>query len=282
MGNKNFPTLLKEIPNPPKKIYYRGEFALDDWPHIAIVGTRKATTQGRQIAKKIAKELASAGIVIVSGLAMGIDTAVHEGALESKGRTIAVLANGLDWIYPKQNEKLGKGILESGGAIISEYPAGTPALKEHFLARNRIVSGLSLGVIVVEAPIGSGALSTANHALEQNREVFVVPGPLNNENYAGSHALIRAGARLVTGAGEVLEDLNLSSLASPQQSLPIPDLNLDEKQKAILAVLKNVGEPVDIDKIGELMKIDVSTINRSLTFLLIKNLIKEEAGRYHL
>lgn len=282
LGDEKFPAILKEIPRPPEKIYCLGKFETDNRPHIAIVGTRKATTQGQQIAKKFAKELASAGIVIVSGLAMGIDTAVHEGALESNGRTIAVLANGLDWIYPRQNEKLGKRILESGGAILSEYPAGTPAYKDNFLARNRIVSGLSLGVIVVEAPVGSGALSTANHALEQNREVFVVPGPLNNENYVGSHALIRAGARLVTGAGEVLEDLNLSSLAALQQSLPIPDLHLDEKQKAILAVLKNVGEPVNIDKIGELMEIDVSTINRSLTFLLIKNLIKEEGGRYHL
>ena len=275
------PPLLKEIPNPPKKLYHLGNFEKDDRPHIAIVGTRKATASGIAIARSFAKELASAGAVIVSGLATGIDTAAHEGALDAKGKTIAVLGNGIDWIYPRQNEKLAKRILESGGAIVSEYPAGIGTLKHQFLERNRIVSGLSVGVIVIEAPQKSGALSTASHALEQNREVFVVPGPLNNENYAGSHGLLRAGARVVSKPADVLDDLNLLSPAAPAQ-LSILESGLDDKQKTILAVLKHAGEPVSVDKIGELMESDVSTISRGLTFLLIRGLIKEEAGRYYL
>lgn len=277
-GEKKYPALLKEITNPPLKLYCRGSFENDPRPHVAIVGTRKATLNGREIAKKFAKELAARGIIIVSGLAMGIDTAAHEGTLEAGGKTIAVLANGLDWIYPRQNERLGEKILETGGALVSEYPPGTPAYKDNFLARNRIVSGLSLGVVVIEAPEGSGALSTANHALEQNREVFVVPGPINSENYAGSHSLLRAGARLITKPEEALDDLNLAPAISSQQELPV--LNLDEKQKEIINVLQKAGRPISIDKMSELLKIDVSDISRSLTFLLIKGLIKEEAGRY--
>lgn len=281
LGEKNYPSLLKEIPDPPKKLYYRGDFQNDSRPHVAIVGTRKATAAGLQLAKKFARELSARGIVIVSGLAMGIDTAAHEGALETKGKTIAVLGNGLDWIYPKQNEKLGNRILETGGAILSEYETGTPAYKDNFLQRNRIVSGLSLGIVVIEAPVQSGSLNTASHALEQNREVFVVPGPLNNENYAGSHALLRAGARLVTKPEEILEDLNLSSGSDKQQNLFANNPGLGEQQRTILTALQNSGEPVSVDKIRELTKMDVSTINSNLTFLLIQSIVKEEGGRYY-
>lgn len=279
-GDKNYPAALKEIPNPPLGLFYRGELTNSKNPHVAIVGTRKATLHGKRIAKKISQDLATAGCVIVSGLAMGIDTAAHEGALEAKGRTVAVLANGLDWIYPRQNEKLAEKILSEKGTIFSEYPVGDSARKENFLARNRIVSGLSLGIVVIEAPEGSGALSTASHALEQNREVFIVPGPLNNENYIGSHKLIRAGARLVTSAADILDDLNLESL-TVKQRLPIDSL-IDQKQKEIVIALKSAGEPLSIDKISELIKIDVSTINRNLTFLLIKGIVKEESGHYYL
>lgn len=279
-GEKNYPSLLKEIPDPPKKLYYRGDFQNDVRPHLAIVGTRKATAAGLQLAKKFAKELAARGMVIVSGLAMGIDTAAHEGALEAKGKTIAVLGNGLDSIYPRQNEKLSNKILEVGGVILSEYEIGTPAYKDNFLQRNRIVSGLSLGILVIEAPTQSGALNTASHALEQNREVFVVPGPLNNENYLGSHALLRAGARLVTKPEEILDDLNLSPGSDKQQNLFVNNPGLNENQKALLTVLQRTGEPVSVDKIQELTKMDVSAINRNLTFLLIQSIVKEEGGRY--
>ncbi len=172
------------------------------------MGTRKATSQGRFIAKEIAKKLSEMGMVIVSGLAMGIDTAAHEGALAGAGRTIAVLACGLDNIYPRQNENLAKKIIGTGGAVISEYPVGTEAFKNQFLERNRIVSGLCIATIVVEAPRESGALVTARLAAEQGREVFVFPGPTNHPNYHGSHKLIRDGARLVSSIDDILEDLN--------------------------------------------------------------------------
>ncbi len=282
LSDKNYPILLTEIPVPPGTIYYKGVLPDSDQPHIAIVGTRKATATGLAIAKKLARELAEAGAAIVSGLALGIDAAAHEGALAGKGKTIAVLPVGINRIYPAQNENLAKQILEMGGGIISEYEPGKPSLKNHFLERNRIVSGLSVGVVVVEAPEKSGALSTAAHALEQNREVFVVPGPVNHDNYKGAHALLRAGARLVTNAAEILDDLNLAPAHTQQTLLYMKEAGLNDDQRAVLAVLRSSGEPVDVDKIRDLTKIDISVVNRNLTLLLIQGIVKEESGRYFL
>src|SRR3989344_6570469 len=160
-ADKNFPALLKEIPWSPHGLYMRGAELNDADKLIAIVGTRKASSHGKKIATQFARSLAENGLTVVSGLALGIDAAAHEGTLEAKGKTIAVLANGLDGIYPRQNEKLAEKILESGGALISEYPIGAPSLAHRFIERNRIVSGLSLGTIIVEAPKESGALATA-------------------------------------------------------------------------------------------------------------------------
>ena len=175
LSDANFPEPLKEIHCPPLGIYVRGEIGRAQTPSLAIVGTRKSTEEGKETARAFARELASRGVRIVSGLALGIDAAAHEGALDAKGHTIAVLGNGLDQLYPRNNERIAKGIIASGGAIISEYPLGTPPLPHHFLERNRIVSGLTQGVLVIEAPKESGALATARFALEQNRYVFVVP-----------------------------------------------------------------------------------------------------------
>ncbi|MDP2650618.1 MAG: DNA-processing protein DprA, partial [bacterium] len=206
---EDYPFLLKEIPNPPKQIYVRGVVPDLRLPAVAIVGTRKATTAGIGIAEGVAADLASRGITIISGLAMGIDTAAHRGALGVRGRTVAVLGNGISEIYPAQNERLAEEILETGGAIISEYPPGEPSFRGNFIHRNRIISGLSVAVVIIEAPLRSGALSTAGFAAEQGRNVFVVPGPVTHPNYVGSHALIRDGATLATGAADILEDLGL-------------------------------------------------------------------------
>lgn len=276
--DENFPEPLKEIPGAPLALYYKGNF-FDENPRVAVVGTRKATFVGREAAKKFASELAGRGITIISGLAIGIDTAAHEGALAAGGKTIAVLANGLDWVYPRQNERLAGRILENGGALVSEYPLGSESLPHRFLERNRIISGLSSGAVVIEAPDGSGSLATANCALEQNREVFVVPGPIGSENYHGSHSLLRAGARLVADPLDVLEDLNLQGLIGKQiksRGTPL----LEEKQELIVGLLKEAGQPLTVDKIHEITKIEIPLIGRSLTFLLIKGLIKEEGGRY--
>ena len=221
-------------------------------------------------------------MVVVSGLALGIDAAAHEGALAAGGKTIAVLPVGLDRVYPPQNTALSERILEKGGTLISEYDPGTPSLKNHFLERNRIVSGLCRGIVVVEAPEKSGALSTASHALQQNREVFVVPGPVNNLNYIGSHGLLRAGARVVTKAAEILDDLNLVGPESAANTLALVWNDLDQNQQTIVGAIREAGEPLNVDKIGDLTTMDVSAINRNLTMLLIRGIVKEEGGRYYL
>lgn len=276
-----FPELLAEAHDKPTAVYYRGTLPSGKDRKVSIVGTRKATVVAKEFAERISGELAQSGVSIISGLAMGIDTSAHEGALNIGGKTIAVLANSLDSVYPRQNESLAKRILESGGCLISEYPLGSETLPHRFLERNRIVSGLSPATIVIEAPEDSGSLVTANLALEQNREVFVVPGPVRHENYYGSHKLIRAGARLVTSAAEVLEDLGWQSEASQAASLlELPLAKLAPAEKAIFNVLHSAGEALSVDKIQEITKMSVLEVSRSLTFLQIKGLIKEDGGLY--
>jgi len=282
---QNFPRLLREIPNPPPRIFVLGNF-FDDaapdppggGPKIAIVGTRKATSQGRSLAKEIARKLAEKGIIIVSGLAMGIDTAAHEGALFGNGKTIGVLACGLDNIYPRQNENLAKKIIETSGAIISEYPAGMPALPNQFLERNRIVSGLCVATIVIEAPRESGALVTARLAAEQGREVFVFPGAVNNLNYYGSHKLIRDGARLVSSVEDILEDLNIGTPDAPRTS-NVQNIK-DENQLLIFKTIQEAGQAVSIDKIIGLTKLEPQAVNQSVAVLIIQGTIKETEKGY--
>ena len=289
LKDSDYPSLLREIPDPPAVLYVLGDLPDEKIPRLAIVGTRKATPSGCLIAKVLAKELSEAGFIIVSGLAMGIDTAGHEGVLASRGKTIAVLGNGLNGIYPRLNKNLAEQILELGGAIISEYPPNEPAFPSNFLARNRIVSGLCLGTIVVEAPERSGSLVTARLALEQNREVFVVPGPANHPNYAGSHQLIREGARLVVSAKDILTDLNINP--------PIPEKKFSPAEESILRIFpknnsdaqrdrspdqKRRGKMLSVDKIIELTKLDSQTVNKTIAFLIIKGEIKEVLGRYSL
>jgi len=269
-----YPFLLKQIPGSPAALYTLGNFPDEKLPRLAIVGTRKATPNGCLIAKTLAKELSEAGCVIVSGLAMGIDTAAHEGAVSANGKTIAVLGNGLNEIYPRQNSNLAEKILELDGMIISEYAPDQPAFPSNFLARNRIVSGLCLATIVVEAPERSGSLVTARLALEQNREVFVAPGPANHYNYAGSHQLIREGARLAVSAQNILEDLNIKPITPKEDFSP-------EEEIVLELFLKN-KKSLSIDKIIELTKLDSQVVNKTIAFLVIKGIIKETLGKYSL
>ena len=286
-GNDYYPRLLKEISDAPEKIFVLGNFQnkqFADNLKISIVGTRRATSEGKALAKELAKKLSEKGIIIVSGLAMGIDTAAHQGTVEANGRTIGVLANGLDSIYPAQNENLAEKILESGGAIISEYPPGTPALPHQFLERNRIVSGLCDATIIIEAPERSGSLVTARLAAEQGREVLVFPGPLHHPNYKGSHKLIRDGARLVASIGDVFEDLNLNTQESKKenikrQELPLTNFETDE-EKLIFATIKNSNKPLDVDKITKLTKLEPQKANQAIAFLIIKGIIKETEKGY--
>src|SRR3989344_4285733 len=245
ISDTEYPPLLKEILNPPKELFVRGILPNIDKTCIAIVGTRKATSEGRALAKKIGKLCAENGIVVVSGLAMGVDTAAHEGALEGNGETIAVLGCGIDKIYPAHNENLGRKI-ETHGALISEYPIGASTFRYKFLERNRIVAGLSIASIVIEAPAKSGALVTARLSAESGREVFVFPGTALHPQYRGSHALIRDGARLVNSFEDILEDLEpILFLHSSAQSTP-PLFNLEianEKERNAFVSKKSVSEP---------------------------------------
>jgi DNA processing protein len=282
-----YPSLLKEIPKPPSPLYFLGALPAPGDVLVALVGTRKATREGMLFAKQMGNELAKAGVVVVSGLALGIDGAAHEGVVAAHGRTIAVLASGLDLVYPRLHENLAHSILENGGTIFSEYKRGAPALPHQFLERNRIVSGLSVATVVIEAPLHSGALVTAKFALEQGRELFVVPGPANHPNYRGSHLLLRNGARLVTSAAEILEDLE-NAIANYQLTLPLSGKKnplsgmKDKADILIVSALQNSPEPLSVDNLAENTNLELHIVNQHLTFLTLQGIIEEKSGRFHL
>jgi DNA processing protein len=201
-----YPPLLREIFDPPIVLYTRGEKWNAESPQLAIVGTRRPTPYGIQCAERLSEDLAARGLAVVSGLARGIDSAAHRGALRGGGVTYAVFGSGLDFVYPRENRKLAE-LVEKNGAVISEFPLGTPPSPQNFPIRNRIISGMSLGVVVVEAAEYSGSLITVRLALEANREIFAVPGSITSANSFGPHALIRQGAKLVSGWQDVVEEL---------------------------------------------------------------------------
>lgn len=205
--DEDYPYLLKQIYDPPSVIYIMGNKKILSQNGIAIVGSRNCSLYGQKIAKYLSYQLAKKGIHIISGLARGIDTFSHIGTLQAKGKTIAVLGSGLDVIYPPENEKLAEKIVESGGCLVSEYIVGTKPLGEHFPARNRIISGLASGVVVVEASEKSGSLITVDFALEQGKNVYAVPGNINSPNSLGTNSLIKQGAKIVTNVEDILEDL---------------------------------------------------------------------------
>lgn len=209
LGEAGYPKLLSEITDSPPYIHVKGELDLSR-PLIAIVGTRKATPSGQKTALEFSKALCERGFGVVSGLALGIDACAHQGVLGANGYTIAVLGNAIDDVYPLENKGLADQIIQSGGAIISEYGPGEATEKNNFIERNRIVSALSIAVLVIEAPIHSGALVTARTGGEQGKDVFVVPGSIGDPNFEGSHKLIRDGAVLVSSVEDILEDLHLT------------------------------------------------------------------------
>ncbi len=204
---------LAEIHHPPGQLFYRGEVDfLSTQICVAVVGTRRASPYGLHMAWKLAMELAEAGVAVISGLALGIDGAAHRGALRAGGKTAAILGCGLDRIYPREHTLLADAIVRAGGAILSEYPAGSAIHKSNFPQRNRLVAGLCRGVVVIEAPQKSGALITADLALTQNREVFAVPGPADQQSFGGCHWLIQQGAKLVTSAQDILDEVSQTAV----------------------------------------------------------------------
>jgi DNA processing protein len=273
--DENYPKLLKEIYDPPTIIYVKGRILPEDEKALAIVGTRMPTPYGQQATSHLAGQLAQAGLTIISGLARGIDTLAHLSALQNKKRTIAVIGSGIDMasIYPPSNRKLAEKIAQNG-AVISEYPIFSPALKHHFPARNRIISGLALGALIIEAKEKSGALITAKHALEQNREVFAVPGSIYSPTSAGPNNLIKIGAKSVTDIKDILEELNLKNLTEQIQTRSVVPDN-DEEAK-ILSLLSD--EPTHIDKIVNETKMNTASVNAAIVLMEMKGKVRNLGG----
>lgn len=314
MDDTLYPPLLAEIYDPPIILYVRGELREEDRYAVAIVGTRKASTNGAKIAYQLAFDLAKRGITVMSGLAVGIDTAAHKGALDAGGRTIAVLAFGHDQIFPSSNIGLLNQIIKHGCAI-STFPMRVRALRSNFPQRNRILSGLCIGTVVVEAPAGSGALITAKYAAEQGREVFAVPGPAGHPNSRGPHELIREGAKLVEGVEDIIVELHLppalrqnpplqhpkpkeisdplqfpelqkDTAPSPQPKRQIPSTHpleshiknqLSDIEKKILGVLHSEGSFVD--EIAHECRTSIAEALSCLTMLELKGLVRQLPGK---
>lgn len=271
------PEHLTEISDPPKTIFTTGRPLEKNFLGIAIVGTRKPTSQGAALAFEIAGKLGRMDIPVISGLALGIDSAAHEGCLASKGRTVAVMGGGLDRIYPDSNRGLAERIISGGGSLVSEYPPGTSPRKYQFLARNRIVAGLSSAVIVIEAPERSGSIATAGYAAEYGREVLVFPGNTFHMNYRGSHALIRDGARLVSSFEDIIEDLRLSK-ESPSSARTLPGMSA--LSAAVFKAVADSPAPLPVDKIMTLIKLEPREIASALTELTLDGLVIESVEGY--
>ncbi len=266
--DNKFLQIISDIVLMPTKLYYIGTLPQKRLPTVAIVGTRKPTAYGKEVTSKLASSLASRGVVIVSGLALGVDAIAHRAALDTGGTTIAVQANGLSKIYPRSNEMLGRAIIEKGGAIISEYEPNMPAMAHQFLERNRIVSGLADAIIITEAAIKSGTMSTASHALAQGKEVFVVPGNITSPMSAGCNELIKQGAQPITSAEDVLQVI-APNLKSGQIKLALGD---NEAQSKILQLISSGMR--DGDEIRTTCKIPTNDFLAELTLLEINGSIR--------
>lgn len=281
--DKNYPKLLKQLPQSPHLLYVRGNLPKDNQVCIGVVGSRKYTSYGKQACEKIVSGLASCGISIVSGLAIGIDSIAHQSALDSGGATIAVLGTGIDdkTIYPAQNFNLAKNILKNNGALISEFAPETKAMPYHFPMRNRIVSGLSKGVLIIEASEKSGSLITASLALEQNRDVFAVPGQIFSENSRGTNNLIKQGAKIVSGAEDIIEEYAelIPQLDKNILTDKLPLLNISEDENKILKLLS--PEPLELDQLLKSANIPANQFNSILTMLEIKGIIRNQKGKIY-
>lgn len=298
MEDPRYPPALAEIYDPPLALFVRGELHEADQHSVALVGTRKPSPYGWQMANKLGRDLAARGITVVSGMASGTDTAAHQGALEAGGRTIAVLGCGVDTVYPAENAELMHRIIAQG-AVISSFPMGVKPSSGHFPNRNRLISGLTLGTVVVEAPRSSGALITARRAAEQGRDVFAVPGQVGNQNSLGPHALLREGAKLVETVDDILVELAVPTASRqpaprnetkpaveaphaidpvPRDSpVPAPSIPVNDQEKDVLSMLSRDGSFVD--EIALACRLSVSEALSTLTMLELKGLVRQFAGK---
>lgn len=276
-GDGSYPALLAEISKPPKKIFVLGNAEqladAQQKPIIAIVGTRRPTQYGKEVAYTLARDLALRGVVVVSGLALGIDAAAHKGALEGGGKTWAVLGSGIDNIQPVYNRKLAEDIIRAQGLIISEYPGSTDATKWTFPERNRIVAGLSSAVIVVEAPIRSGALITARLALDANREVGAVPGEVFSVQSGGTHMLLREGAAVIRDANDILELVGVATLGD--------ETKVDKLDDIAQNILHSLNVPKTVDEIAHAVGKNTAVLGEYLSSLEIEGIIENKGGVFH-
>ena len=272
-----YPELLLQIHDPPPVLYVRGELTAEDTWAVAVVGTRNASNYGREAAKVLASDLARAGVTIVSGLARGIDSEAHRAALDAGGRTIAVLGSGLDVIYPWEHRKLASEITEHG-ALVSEYALGVQPEAANFPPRNRIISGLSRGILVVEAGERSGALITADFAADQGRDVFAVPGSIFQRGSQGTNRLIRDGAAPVFSAADLLEALNLTAVATHVEAQML--FPADETEANLLNVLAN--EPIHVDEVGRATGLSIAVVSSTLALMELKGLVRQVGGMQYI
>jgi DNA protecting protein DprA len=279
INDSNYPEKLRYIYDPPLVLYTLGKLLVDE-PQIAVVGSRRASSYGMNMSEKISFSLSKAGLTITSGMARGIDSKAHLGALDAGGRTIAVLGCGVDITYPYENRDLMKRIIKNG-AVISEFMPGTPPLPINFPSRNRIISGMSMGTLIVEAGEKSGSLITANYALEQGREVFAMPGNIDSKNSFGTNRLIRDGAKVVLELEDILDELKISYKANnsfyKKRKVDVSDMDNDEAK-----VLKKLGdEPMHIDKIAGVCEMSIGTVYSVLIMLELKGFVKQLPGKMY-
>ena len=272
-NDADYPPQLKSIAAPPPLLYVKGAFApADEWA-MAVVGTRKATAYGRDVTRSLVGDLARSGVTIVSGLARGIDAAAHQAALDAGGRTIAVLGHGIDFIYPPEHRKLAAHIIEQG-ALVSDYPVGTAPEGKNFPPRNRIISGLSLGVLVVEGGDTSGAGITASFAMEQGREVFAVPGNILQRSSRLPNKLIQEGATPVLKVDDILEPLNLTMVAQHAEARQV--IPADAMEAKLLTLLS--AEPVHIDDIRQETGLPIAEVSSTLALMELKGMVRQVGG----
>jgi DNA processing protein len=270
--DEGYPAALGALNNAPPVLYLKGALTEADAWALAVVGTRKATVYGRRVTEQLVDTLARSGLTIVSGLAKGIDAAAHRAALEAGGRTIAVMGCGVDVVYPADHRELAQAVASSG-AVLSEYPLGTRPEAGNFPPRNRVISGLSLGVLVTEAGEGSGALITADYAVNQGRDVFAVPGNVLSPGSRGTNRLIQDGAKLVMGAEDILEELNLGMAVQQAEAREV--IPTDENEAQLLSLLAD--EPLHIDDLCRLSRMPISQVTSNLTLMELKGIVRQVA-----
>ena len=277
----SYPKKLTQIYDPPLVLFLKGNGVLLQKDQLAIIGSRNASVAGRENAHQMAGELVRKGLVITSGLAFGIDSFAHRGALDYQGETVAVMATGIDIIYPRRNRQLAKDIISNGGALVTEFLPGTSPNKGHFPRRNRIISGMSHGVLVVEAAIKSGSLITARLALEQNREVFAIPGTINNEQSKGCHHLIKMGAKLVDSTVDIIEELTAFSPTDFDTKTVEKNKKNAQQDLFLDPLLANVGyETTPVDLVVSRSKLPIDAVLTRLTMLELRGLVSAVPGGY--